>query len=298
MQEERNMTIQDALQAASAALKQSNIEYPIMEAQILLAYVLDVDRLYLHVHGRDILTLQQMESYQNLTEARCRNTPIAYLTHSKEFMSLNFYVDERVLIPRPDTEILAEEAIRIASAFDNPNMLDLCCGSGCIGLSVAYNMPKLHAVLSDISEDALNIARINTDTHHLNDRIELIQSDLFEKMDKMKFHLIVSNPPYITDEAMHSLSEEILTYEPQSALRGGTDGLRFYRDIIAQASRYLIPRGYLLLEIGYDQADAVKKIMQYNGYEDIRVLHDYAGHDRVVCGTLSLAMRNEPQPGQ
>lgn len=278
------MMIQDALQTASAKLKQFNIEYPIMEAQILLAYVLDADRLYLHVHGKDLLTAQQQQSYQQLTEARCQKTPIAYLTHSKEFMSLNFYVDERVLIPRPDTEILAEEAIRIASDIDSPGVLDLCCGSGCIGLSVAYNVPKLHAVLSDISEDALNIARINTDRLHLNDRIELIRSDLFEVVDKRQFHLIVSNPPYITDEAMHSLSEEILMHEPQSALRGGMDGLQFYRDIIAQASQYLTSPGYLLLEIGYDQAAAVQKIMHQHGYTEIRVLHDYAGHDRVVCG--------------
>ena len=292
------MMIQDALLTASAKLKQLNIEYPIMEAQILLAYVLDVDRLYLHVHGKNLLTAHQQQSYQELTEARCRKTPFAYLTHSKEFMSLNFYVDEGVLIPRPDTEILAEEAIRIVSGIDNPSMLDLCCGSGCIGLSVAYNVPKIQAVLSDISEDALNIARINTDRLHLSGRIELVQSDLFERMDQMQFHLIVSNPPYITDEAMHSLSEEILTYEPQSALKGGTDGLQFYREIIPQASQHLKTPGYLLLEIGYDQANAVQKIMQHNGYKDIRVLHDYAGHDRVVCGNLSHAMQDEAQLSQ
>jgi len=289
------LTIKQALNKAAEQLRCAGIEYPILEAQILLAHLLGTDRLFLHINGKEPLSAQLASSFDELIDVRRKKTPIAYLTHSKEFLSLEFYVDDRVLIPRPDTEILAEEAIRLAQKIPDPSLLDLCCGSGCIGLSVTDRVRDLHLTLSDISEDALQVACINTTKLDLSDRSELIVSDLFEHIPDMQFDIIASNPPYITAEEMHALSEDILCYEPHRALEGGSDGLEYYRRIIMQAQKFLKAPGHLLLEIGSKQAADVIDLLASKGFRRIRVLEDYAGLDRVVCAVSECAESSDPQ---
>ncbi len=281
------MIIREALKKGIDILAQSNIEQPQSEAQILLSYLLQEDKLYLHIHADELISEDLYCEYLSFIEKRSRHMPIAYIIKEKEFMSLPFYVDERVLIPRGDTEILVEEAIRIAKTkSEQLHVLDLCCGSGCIGISFAHYVKNAHVILSDISRETLTVAKKNLDALQLNDRMDVLQSDLFNDIPAMKFDMILSNPPYISEDDLKKLDTDVKDHEPISALAGGTDGTDFYAKIIPQAKIFLEVGGHLILEIGYDQGEKIQNIMLDNGYEDVCVLKDYAGLDRVVKGKL------------
>lgn len=282
------MIIREALKKGIDLLNQSNIERPQSEAQILLSHLLHKDKLYLHIHENQPLADDIIQLYLSFIEKRSRHMPIAYIIKEKEFMSLPFYVDERVLIPRGDTERLVEEAIRIAKTkTEQLNILDLCCGSGCIGISFAYYVKNAHVTLSDISLDALQVATRNAKTLKVSQQIDIIRSDLFDNISETKFDMILSNPPYISESDLKNLDSDVKDYEPINALAGGNDGADFYKKIIPQAKMFLKAGGYLLFEIGYDQGEKVRNMMLDNGYEDVCILKDYGGHDRVLKGKLN-----------
>ena len=209
--------------------------------------------------------------------------PIQYITNKQEFMKLDFYVDENVLIPQPDTEILVEKAIEEAKKIENVEILDMCTGSGCIGISIAKNIENAKVTLVDISENVIEIAKKNALRNKVESQLTFIQSNMFEKVEK-KFDIIVSNPPYIKTDVIPKLDKQVQN-EPHIALDGGKDGLKFYKIIIEEAKKYLKENGKLILEIGYDQKEEVENLIkQSRQYKKIEVIKDLSQNDRVIIG--------------
>ena len=278
------MTIKETLTKGMIMLKGSNIESPKLKARLLLQHILNKPRQHLIVYdNEEVGKKEQWEYFVNI-EKMTNGIPLQHITHSQEFMKMDFYVDENVLIPRPDTEILVEEVINIAQKIENPKILDLCTGSGAIAISIAKNVPNATVYAIDISDAALSIARKNA--KKLEAKVKFIKSNLFNKLEKMKFDIIVSNPPYIPTDVIGGLMPEVAVYEPIQALDGKEDGLHFYRRIVTDALEYLKPEGRLLFEIGHDQGETVPALMREAGYKDVRVVKDLAGNDRVVIGGL------------
>ena len=272
------MTFLEALRYGEETLALKGISDAKCDAWLLLEKVCGIDRNYYYLHMNDELTEKQQEKYEALLLKRMAHIPLQYITGEQEFMGLRFMVSPHVLIPRQDTEILVLEALKII----NPGMdvLDLCTGSGCIIISIAKQIP-IRAVASDISRLALLTAEENRKLHDVS--VRFIESDLFEKIEG-RFDVIVSNPPYIPEKEIKGLMPEVKDYEPLEALNGKDDGLWFYKKIIEEGLNYLKPFGCLLFEIGYDQGEKVADLMQINGYQDIKVLQDLAGLNRVVIG--------------
>ena len=213
-----------------------------------------------------------------MVEEILEGRPVSYVTGVRNFMGYDMKVDERVLIPRSETELLCEEAIGLIKKTGAENVLDLCTGSGCIAVLLALKTDAA-VTASDISPDALEVARNNASLNGA--KVRFIKSDLFDRLDG-RFDIIVSNPPYIDDKAYSELDPRVRKHEPAIALNGGDDGLKFYRKIISEAKTFLNPGGYLLLEIGYDQKEAVEGLMRQYDYTDIRSYKDYSGNDRIV----------------
>lgn len=275
------MTIKEALTKGMIILKGNNIDSPKLKARLLLQYILKKTRQYLIVYdNKEIEKKEQWEYFVNI-EKLANGVPLQHITHSQEFMKMDFYVDENVLIPRPDTEILVEEVIKIAQKIQKPKILDLCTGSGAIAISIAKNVPEAEVHAIDISSKALEIAKKNA--KNLGVKVKFTKSNLFEKLNKTKFDIIVSNPPYIKRDDINYLSQEVKN-EPELALDGGIDGLDFYRKIAKQAIDYLKFESYLCLEIGYDQKDDVMTLLKENGYVNIYSKKDYGLNDRIVVG--------------
>ena len=286
------MSIKQELINAIKILKENNIEEPSLKARMILANILKQSKEYLLIHEEEELSLNDIKRYEEEIKKLASNVPIQYIINKQEFMGLNFYVDENVLIPQPDTEILVEEVINICRniAYSEPEktikILDLCTGSGAIGISIAKNIEKCEITLSDISYDALEIAQKNSaevtvfgDTQ--NNKIKIIQSDLFEKIEE-KFDIIVSNPPYIETKTIQTLDKEV-QMEPRIALDGGEDGLDLYRRIIKEAYKYLYNNGILALEIGYNQKDRVINLLkESNMYKEIYSKKDLSNIDRII----------------
>lgn len=280
------MNIRDAIVEYS---KQLDIisDTPRLDVEILLQKALGgVDRLYIHLNLSKELEIEQEEIFLRLIEERLKGRPIAYIVNNREFMGLDFYVKEGVLIPRPDTEILVEEIIELCKDKDDLDILDIGTGSGAITVSLAKYIEKSRLTSLDISEIALEIAKKNAKSNGVIDKINFIKSDLFQQIvgTNLKFDIIVSNPPYIRKRDIDELHTQVKDYEPYNALEGGIDGLDFYRNITEQSKNYLKPGGILAYEVGHDQAEEVVKIMQNNGYNKIYIKKDLQGIDRVVIG--------------
>ena len=258
------MTIKQALTKGMIMLKSNNIESPKLKSRLLLQYILKQPRQYIIVYDNNEITEKEKFEYFVNIEKLTKGIPLQHITHTQEFMKMDFFVDENVLIPRPDTEILVEEVIKIAKKIETPKILDLCTGSGVIGISIAKNVPNSQIYAIDISEKALDVAKINTKRMKVERQIKLIKSDLFEKLKNEKFDIIVSNPPYIRKDDITYLSEEVKN-EPKMALDGGVDGLDFYRKITKQGIEYLKLGSYLCFEIGYDQKEEVTDIIKNEG---------------------------------
>ncbi len=264
-------------------LLKSHITDAAVDARLLLEFVMKTDRNYLLAHGEEPVEEAQAERYAALLERRAAHIPLQQITGFQEFMGLRFAVNEHVLIPRQDTECLVEEAM--IETMDGMHVLDLCTGSGCILISLMKYKNELIGTAVDLSEEALDVAQQNAAYHQVS--VTFVESDLFEKLpvpDK-KFDVIVSNPPYIRTKEIEMLMEEVRLHEPRQALDGREDGLYFYREISRESGSYLVRGGKLLFEIGYDQGEQVCAIMRANGFEQIRIVKDLAGLDRVVCGT-------------
>lgn len=280
------MLIKEAIRKGMISLKTNNIQEPNLKSRLLMQYILNKPRQYLLIHDNEELTNKQEKTYLENIEKMIKGVPLQHITHSQEFMKMNFYVNENVLIPRPDTEILVEEVINIAKKTNAKKILDLCTGSGAIAISLAKYIENSQITAVDISEEALRIAKLNAINNNVEDKITFVKSDLFENIVKEKYDIIVSNPPYIKKDFMKKLDKEV-QQEPYIALDGGYDGLDFYRKIISEGYQYLKFKGYLCMEIGYDQKqevfDIIKSQEKYsNTYSKI----DLGGNDRIVVTTV------------
>ena len=269
-------------QIGKEQLQKAGITEAELDARLLLEFICHTDRNALYAHGDQEIEEEKMQDFLQLIEKRAVHIPLQHLTGEQNFMGLDFLVNEHVLIPRQDTEILVEEIMR--DLHDGIRILDLCTGSGCILLSLLHYSNDCSGVGVDVSEDALAVARQNADRLAEKQAV-FIQSDLFEKVEG-SFDLIVSNPPYIRSQEIAGLMPEVREHEPHLALDGKDDGLHFYREIIKGAMPHLKRGGQLFFEIGYDQGEAVQALLAANGYTEIAVVKDYAGLDRVVYGTF------------
>lgn len=269
-------------QIGKEQLQKAGITDAELDARLLLEFICHTDRNALYAHGDQEIEDEKMQDFLQLIEKRAVHIPLQHLTGEQNFMGLDFLVNEHVLIPRQDTEILVEEIMR--DLYDGIRILDMCTGSGCILLSLLHYSNDCVGVGVDVSEDALAVARQNADRLAEKQAV-FIQSDLFEKVEG-SFDLIVSNPPYIRSQEIAGLMPEVREHEPHLALDGKDDGLHFYREIIKGAMPHLKRGGQLFFEIGYDQGEAVQALLAANGYTEIAVVKDYAGLDRVVYGTF------------
>lgn len=263
-------------------LEKAGIQEAALDARLLLEEVCRTDRNTLLVHGDRAVTEEEETQFRIFIERRSTHEPLQQITGWQEFMGLHFSVTEDVLVPRQDTETLVEEVMRYLR--DGMEILDVCTGSGCILLSLLRYSNGCRGVGCDISEKALAVAGQNA--KELGISAQFIQSDLFESIEG-RFEYIVSNPPYIRKDMIPTLMEEVRDHEPLIALDGGEDGLDFYRKITREATEHLYSGGMLFFEIGYDQGEAVKLLMEEEGYEEVTVSQDLAGLDRVVYGTFN-----------
>lgn len=279
------MTYRECYEQGCRTLQAAGIEEAALDARLLLEAVCGTDRNDLLVHGEQPVSPEAEEKYLNWIRQRAEHIPLQQLTGEQDFMGLTFSVNEHVLIPRQDTEILVEEVLK--ELHDGMRVLDMCTGSGCILLSLLHYSNDCEGLGVDLSAEALEVAGRNVLkvlTPEKAEHAHFLQSDLFEKVEG-KFEIIVSNPPYIASAEVEKLMPEVRNHEPRMALDGTEDGLFFYRRIIEEAGKHLVSSGMLFFEIGYDQGQAVSELMRTEGYCDVQVVQDYAGLDRVVLGT-------------
>ena len=278
------MNIKDQLKIATDILDEHNIESGRLEAEILLAHTLNVGRLYLYINPEQTISQEQVDDYNKLIERRTNHEPTAYILGHREFMDLDLIVNEDVLIPRPETEVLVESVIDHLN--DNTGIIkiaDIGTGSGAIAISLAKSLSGAAVEAVDISEKAINVARLNIGKYNLLGRITVHLGDLLSPLNGKKFNAIVSNPPYIPSRVIDTLQAEVKDYEPSTALDGGMDGLDFYRRLFSESPKFLIDGGFLAVEIGFDQAESVKKLAEAEGqFKDIEIIKDLSKNDRVI----------------
>ena len=286
------MVINELLKLGIVELRDIEFSNPQLEARLILAKLLDVDKSYIYTHGEIEVSNEIEFEYLELMKKRGEGYPFQYIFKEKEFMGLTFYIEEGVLVPRPDTEILVEYIIGYINEYYKDKkiyLLDMGFGSGAISLSIASFCSKIKVYGVDIGDIPIKVANINKERFKLTN-VEFLQGNIFEPLKTLSmeksFHIIASNPPYIPRQDIDKLQVEVRCHEPRLALDGGIDGLDFYREISAQAKGFLQSGGLLIYEIGYDQGLAVSGILRKEGYKDIKVLKDLNDLDRVVICKL------------
>ena len=285
-------TFHELLTQGTQLLMSAGIEEARLDAWLLLEYTADISRAWYYAHPEAEVNEEIVSEYLSLCQKRAEHIPLQHLTHQACFMGYDFYVDERVLVPRQDTEVLAEEALHQLRNMRNPRILDMCTGSGCLLLSLLMELPDATGTGVDISAAALAVAERNRKNLELEKRAVLVQSDTFsgDYFQKnsgnisLEYDMLISNPPYIPTEDIGKLMEEVRFHDPVLALDGREDGLYFYRRITEQADKYLKPGGWLMYEIGCEQGADVSAIMQREGFAEVAVKKDLTGLDRVVIG--------------
>jgi release factor glutamine methyltransferase len=288
------MTVRQILKKGVEILGNREYLNPTLDALLILCYLLNVDKIYIYTHMDQVVSKEIVDKYMKLIKTRKKGYPLQYILKKQEFMGLELFVDEGALIPRPDTEILVEHVIDVAnkrySDGKDINIIDIGTGSGAIAISIAYYIENAKVYSVDISSEALEVAKKNVEKFQLDSKVKLIKGNLFESLNTLqldnKIDIIVSNPPYIDDNEISNLQAEI-GYEPRIALSGGIDGLWFYRKIIPESKTFLKSGGFIAFEIGYDQGKKVETILKEEGFEDIRIIKDLSGFDRVVSGILT-----------
>jgi len=306
---EKNWTIKETLSWAEEYLQSHGVPNCKTEAEYLLSHLLNCKRSGLYLKHDKSVAIDEFQRFMGWLNKRIAREPSQYIIGEQEFWGLEFKVTRDVLIPRPETEILVEEAVKTVRSQesevrsqntkihyselrtpDSKLILDLCTGSGCIAVSLAKEIPDSQIYVVDISESALDVARENAERHSVVDKITFIQGNLFAPLRglSLKVDLIVSNPPYVSRDMMKDLQPEIRDYEPEIAVYAGDDGLDFYRRIISESPAYLTQGGHLILEIGYGQAEEIKKLIeQSNAFADISITKDFAGIDRVIKAQIA-----------
>lgn len=305
-------TISKLIKKGMETLGEGEYNNPLLDSQLLLCHVLNVDKIYTYTHKDQVVDSQSVDKFLKLIDKRKSGYPIQYILGKQEFMGLDFYVKEGVLIPRPDTEILVENIIELVKSkyFKDKELIkivDIGTGSGAITLSLAHYLENAHVYSIDISDTALQVAKENAKRLGLESKVTFIKGDLLNPLGELNIYnsidIIVSNPPYIPTKDIAALQKEVAEYEPKLALDGGEDGLDFYRRIICESGKYLAPSGVLAFEIGCNQGNDVKNLMEDKGgdkgtfllsykeqgcsgkgVKDVKIIKDLAGHDRVVVG--------------
>ena len=290
-----SMTVRNALQEARDTLSSNCIDQARLEAELLLAHVLDVKKEDIVIHPNRELTDSQEEKFQQLIERRCRKEPLAYIIGHWEFWSLPFKVNRKVLIPRPETEGVIEHLLGLAGEEATEKalrILDVGTGSGILAIVAALEFPGARVIAVDNSNDALEIARENIHRHQVMEQIETLKMDFMRPWilsENDRYDYILSNPPYISSKDFEQLMPDVRDYEPRVALDGGPDGLACYRHIISKAFPYLKPGGCLIFEVGENQAEAVQRYLQdHGGLDGIAIIQDLSGRDRVVSARRVL----------
>lgn len=285
------MTLGDCIRRTTRDFDAHGLASPRLDAEILLAHALRKDRLYLYRHPEEPVDRDVASLFQSLVERRLRGEPVAYLLGRKEFWSLDFEVNEQVLIPRPDTECLVEAVLEIcrAALSDHCRILDLGTGSGAIGVTLARELPHAHVIATDISPGAVDVARRNAERNGVKQRMTFLVGHLFAPLSG-KFDIIVSNPPYVSATALEMLPVDVRVYEPTLALLAGPGGTVFHEQIIAGCDEYLSGGGWVFLEIGSDQLQRVESLLAAEGlFEEIAFRRDHAGLDRVAVARRKRA---------
>ena len=282
------MKIKDIINYGVAMIK--NTESPSLETQMMIAKVIEKDRLYIMLNLEEDIDESKVEIIKTMIDKRKSSYPLQYILGEREFWGMDFKVSEGVLIPRQDTEILIEETLKKLKDNKHKSNLkgfEIGVGSGIISITLLKEIETLTMIGVDINDKAIELTKANALKHEVSDRLCILNSNLFEKINKEnQFDFIISNPPYIETKVIDSLKEDIKKHEPKLALDGGEDGLDFYRAIIEQSKSYISPEGFIAFEIGYNQAEAVKKIFVGNGYPNVTIAKDLAGFDRVVIGMI------------
>jgi release factor glutamine methyltransferase len=285
--------LRDQLMLAAARLSARGIDNPRLDAEVLLAHCLNLRREQLVVASDLTMAPAAARGFETLLQRRLAREPVAYITGTQEFWSLDFTVKPDVLIPRPDTERLVEVALLCAARFPTSKPLrivDLCTGSGVVAVSLACELPSAQIYATDISAAGLAIARGNAAAHQVAARVQFFIGDLFDALvprPEAGFDLIVCNPPYVRRDEIVTLAPEVSRWEPRAALDGGADGLDFYRRIVSAAPDYLAKQGALALEIGADMASEVSALCAARGrYRQFEIFQDYSGRDRVILAQL------------
>lgn len=272
--------LKDLIEQATKFLEGAKVSDAQIDSWLLAEYVFGINKTQYYINPNMEVAKEKADKYMALVNKRADKIPLQHITGCQEFMGFNFKVNEKVLIPRQDTELLVEQAVDYIGE-NKMKVLDMCTGSGCIAISIYKLCDNAKVTAVDISEEALKIAKENNRTNGSN--VTFIKSDLFENVEG-EFDVIVSNPPYIRTSEIESLMEEVKLHDPMIALDGSEDGLKFYREIIKKANDYLKKNGIIFFEIGCDQGESVPQILKEYNFKDIKVLKDLPGNDRVVIG--------------
>jgi release factor glutamine methyltransferase len=283
-------TVRRLLEWTPGFFQKKGVDQPRLAAELLLAHVLNVPRIKLYTDYDRVVDEKVLATYRELVRRAGEQEPTAYLTGRAHFFNLEFHVTRDVLIPRPDTETLVEnvlQTVRHQSGLEAPRVLDLCTGSGCIAAAIANSLKSATVLAVDISGPAVEIAKRNVEQLGLADRVSVEQGDLFEPIsrivDARPFDLIVANPPYIPSDQVQALDKSVRAFEPLAALDGGVDGLTIHRRILERAPHHFVPGGRIFLEIAFDQGPTAHELMAaYPAFDEVRILKDYGGRDRVL----------------
>jgi len=279
-----SLSIAQAVLEATQVLRESGVPEERREAGSLLAHTLACDHGFIIIHAADVLSAEAIKEFQQFVERRAGGEPLQYITGHQAFFNLDFEVTRNVLIPRPETELLVEIALDLLPTADEVFVCDVGTGSGCIAITILHSRPTARALGIDISPPALQVAQKNAMRHGVADRFHLVAADCFSTLNTARaFSMIVSNPPYVTEAALPGLQREVREHEPRTALLAGTDGLSVIRRLLAEAPRYLVEHGYLLFEIGFDQHEAVERLIDASRWEVLEIHKDLQGIPRTVA---------------
>ena len=281
------MTYREAIVSGEKSLCEAGIADARNDAWLLLTMACKIDHTYYYMHIDEEMPEELQHEFEVLIKKRAERVPLQYITGEQEFMGMTFHVNSNVLIPRQDTETLVEEALKVVKP--EMKVLDMCTGSGCIIVSIVHNIPEVEGTATDISKQALLVAKENAKLNQVSVTFE--RSDLFDNVTGT-YDVIVSNPPYIRTGEVVKLMPEVQEFEPMEALDGKEDGLYFYRKIIKECKAYLKPGGHILFEIGYDQGEAVSGLLKEAGFKNVTVIKDLAHNDRVVTGMEDICLIN------